>query len=138
MSTTGCSQPASGKVRFTSIVPACYAGRWPHVHVEVHPDEASITDAGNAIATSQVALPRDVCEAVYAQPGYESSVSNLADVSLSGDNVFGDDGGALQLATVTGDVTAGYTVALSVGVDTATEPGAGGGPGPGGGGRPPN
>lgn len=125
----------AGLVRFTSIVPACYDGRWPHVHLEVHPDAASITDAGNAIATSQVALPEDTCRQVYAQPGYEQSVTNLADVSLADDMVFGDDGGASQLATVGGDVARGYTVALPVRVDPRTAPAAGG---PGGGdGRPP-
>ena len=46
-----------GKVRFTSIFPACYSGRWPHIHFEVYPDAASITDSTNAIATSQLALP---------------------------------------------------------------------------------
>jgi protocatechuate 3,4-dioxygenase beta subunit len=51
-----------GKVRFTSIFPACYPGRWPHVHFEVYPDRASITDPADAIATSQVALPKDACE----------------------------------------------------------------------------
>ena len=51
---------AEGNVRFTSIVPACYSGRWPHVHFEVYPDEASITDSANAIATSQLAFPKDV------------------------------------------------------------------------------
>jgi protocatechuate 3,4-dioxygenase beta subunit len=136
---------AAGLVRFTSVFPACYDGRWPHVHFEVYPDQGSITDAANAIATSQVALPQDVCEAVYATPGYEASVGNLARVSLTSDNVFGDDGGAGQLATVTGDVSSGYTVRLAVGVDTATTPtgggtggdgapsGAPGGPPPGGG-----
>ena len=47
----------SGTVSYTSIFPACYSGRWPHIHFEVYPDEASITDAANAIATSQVAAP---------------------------------------------------------------------------------
>src|SRR6185312_170392 len=88
---------AAGKVSFTSVFPACYSGRWPHIHFEVYPDQAAISDAANAIATSQVALPQDVCQVVYAEPGYEASVDNLADVSLSSDNVFGDDGGALQL-----------------------------------------
>lgn len=46
---------ADGVVTFTSIFPACYDGRWPHIHFEVYPDEASITDASKAIATSQVA-----------------------------------------------------------------------------------
>ena len=117
---------ADGLVRFTSIVPACYDGRWPHIHVEVYPDQGSTTDSTNAIATSQVALPQDVCEAVYATTGYEASVDNLSRVSLTGDNVFGDDGGASQLAAVTGDVTSGYTVRLAVGVDTGTTPTGGG------------
>ncbi len=57
-------------------------------------------------------------------------MTNLARVTLDGDNVFGDDGGASQLATVTGDVSAGYTVTLPVRVDTRTTP-TGGGPPPG-------
>jgi protocatechuate 3,4-dioxygenase beta subunit len=130
---------SSGKVKFTSIFPACYSGRWPHIHFEVYPDEASITDSTNAIATSQVALPQDVCTTVYAESGYEQSVNNLSQVTLSSDNVFGDDSGALQLATVTGDVSSGYTVSLNVGVDTSTSAGGGGSaPGGGGGGTPPS
>jgi protocatechuate 3,4-dioxygenase beta subunit len=108
---------ASGKVTFTSIFPGCYTGRWPHVHFEVYPDQAGITDASNAIATSQVALPQDVSETVYAQSGYEDSVGNLSELSLDTDMVFRDDGAAHQLGTVTGDVASGYTVSLSVGVN---------------------
>jgi protocatechuate 3,4-dioxygenase beta subunit len=117
---------SSGKVSFTSVFPGCYDGRWPHIHFEVYPDQASITDSTNAIATSQVALPQDVCEAVYAEEGYEASVSNLSRLSLTSDNVFGDDGGASQLATVTGDVGSGYTVTLPVRIDTTTTPTGGG------------
>ena len=113
---------ADGKVRFTSIFPACYTGRWPHIHFEVYPDQASITDSTKAIATSQVALPKNVSDTVYAQTGYEASVPNLAQLSLATDNVFGDDGGVTQLGTVTGDVTNGYAVALAVRVDTRTAP----------------
>jgi protocatechuate 3,4-dioxygenase beta subunit len=127
---------ATGLVRFTSIFPACYDGRWPHVHVEVYPDQTSISDASTAIATSQVALPQATCEEVYAQSGYEASPANLARVSLAGDMVFGDDGGVRQLGAVTGDVTSGYTVSLPVAVDTSTTPSAGGAPG-GAWGRPP-
>jgi protocatechuate 3,4-dioxygenase beta subunit len=116
---------AAGKVRFTSVFPGCYDGRWPHVHFEVYPDQASTADAADAIATSQVALPQAACEQAYAQPGYEASVANLARVSLDGDGVFGDDGGASQLGTATGDATTGVTVALAVGVDTTTAPGGG-------------
>jgi len=111
-----------GTVTYTSIFPACYAGRWPHIHFEVYPDEASITDSATAVATSQVALPKDVCNTVYAQAGYEQSVQNLAEINLDSDNVFGEDSAALQLATVTGDVTDGYAITLQVNVDTNTTP----------------
>jgi protocatechuate 3,4-dioxygenase beta subunit len=72
---------ATGRVSFTSIFPACYTGRWPHVHFEVYPDQASITDSTKAIATSQVALPEDASRTVYAQSGYESSIRTLAGVA---------------------------------------------------------
>ena len=123
----------SGVVTFDSLFPGCYAGRWPHVHFEVYPDEASITDSTNAIATSQVALPQNACESVYALEDYTGSTENLSSLSLTSDNVFGDDGGIHQLGTATGD-TSGYTVSLTVPVDTSTEPTGGGAPGgtPGG------
>lgn len=133
---------AEGRVSFTSVFPGCYSGRWPHIHFEVYPDAASITDAANAIATSQLALPEQECAAVYAESAYNGSSENLARITLTADNVFGDDGGASQLATVTGAVESGYTAALVVGVDTSTTPAAGVAPGsegngPGGGGEPP-
>ena len=131
---------SDGKVTFTSIIPACYTGRWPHIHFEVYPDVDSITDATNAIATSQAAMPEEVSTAVFVLDGYEGSTENMAQVTLANDNVFGDDGGELQLATATGDVTNGYVVTLDVPVDTSTEPTAGTAPsgGGGGGGTPPS
>ena len=133
---------ADRKVSFTSIFPACYSGRWPHIHFEVYPDQAGIIDATKAIGTSQVALPENACDTVYARAGYQQSVTNLAQLSLATDNVFGDDGGATQLGTVTG----GYTVSLAVRVDTRTTPTGGQLPGdgcpsgapPGPGGTPPS
>ncbi|MCM3500267.1 intradiol ring-cleavage dioxygenase [Microbacterium sp. P26] len=120
---------SDGVVSFTSIFPGCYDGRWPHIHFEVYPNVDAITDASNAIATSQVALPQAACEVVYADAAYPSSASNLTRVSLESDNVFGDDGGALELATATGDNSTGWTVALGVRVDTTTTPTAGAMPG---------
>ncbi|WP_312809177.1 intradiol ring-cleavage dioxygenase [Corynebacterium variabile] len=136
---------ADGTVSFTSIVPACYTGRWPHIHFEVYPSVEDITDSENAIATSQIAIPEDVCNAVFALDAYEGSSENLSQVTLESDNVFGDDAGASQLATMSGDVDSGYIASLTARVDTTTEPTGGaapeGGPGEGGpggeGGEPP-
>ena len=106
---------ANGKVTFTSIFPGCYAGRWPHIHFEVYPSLAAATNVANKIATSQIALPKAACDLVYATAGYESSVTNLSQVTLATDNVF-SDGSALELATMTGSVASGFTAALTVAV----------------------
>lgn len=127
-----------GTVTFTSIMPGCYSGRWPHIHFEVFPDKASISDATNNVLTSQLAIPEDVATQVYALTGYTGSASNLSKITLATDNVF-SDGWDQQVATVTGDADSGYTVSIIVPIDTTTEqemsggmPGGGEG-GPGGG-----
>jgi protocatechuate 3,4-dioxygenase beta subunit len=105
---------ADGTVEFTSIFPAAYSGRWPHVHFEVYPSLDDATSASNKLRTTQLALPQDVCETVYANAeGYEASVANLAQTSLSTDMVF-SDGYSLQLANVTGSVDNGYVATLNV------------------------
>ena len=106
---------ADGAVRFTTIFPACYSGRWPHIHFEVYPSLTKATDGSNKIATSQIALSGDTCRAVYATSGYEQSASNLSRVSLDSDNVFAD-GYDLQLPTITGDPNRGYQLTFECAV----------------------
>jgi protocatechuate 3,4-dioxygenase beta subunit len=105
----------NGVAIFTSIYPACYSGRWPHIHFEVYPSVAEATAAGKTIATSQIALPADVSAKVYATDGYSASVRNFAQVSLATDNVF-SDGADLETPTVAGSVTDGLAISLNVGV----------------------
>jgi protocatechuate 3,4-dioxygenase beta subunit len=57
---------ANGTVTFTSIFPACYSGRWPHIHFEVYASLSDATSSGPIVKTSQIALPKEGCEAVYA------------------------------------------------------------------------
>ena len=107
---------SSGTATFTSIFPAAYSGRWPHIHFEVYQSLAQATSSGQIVKTSQIALPEAACAEVYATAGYEASVRNLAQTSLTSDNVFGNDGGIYQLATVTGNATDGYVANLTIGV----------------------
>ena len=107
---------ATGTVTFTSIFPACYSGRWPHIHFEVYSSVADATSSGPIVKTSQIALPQEACDAVYATDGYSASVRNLSQVSLQRDNVFGNDAGIHQIATMSGNTSSGYTSALTVGV----------------------
>ncbi|MBH0781627.1 dioxygenase family protein [Nocardia bovistercoris] len=143
----------TGTVTYTTIFPACYDGRWPHIHFEVFDSLESAVAGDNARLTSQIALPQQICEQVYAHDsGYSRSVSNLSGVSLASDNVFGD-GWDAELAAVTGTPATGLDIALTVGVAAKSAnagsgnapgrppggggPGSGGGPGGGPGGPPP-
>jgi protocatechuate 3,4-dioxygenase beta subunit len=106
-----------GLVEFQSVFPACYSGRWPHLHFEVYPSLDKATSQANRIATSQIALPADICEAVYATSGYEDSVRTLSQVSLASDMVFAEDQAAHQLGTISGSIGNGLTVELAVAVN---------------------
>lgn len=108
----------NGQVTFTTIFPACYMGRMPHIHFEVYPSlaAATTTPVSDQVRTSQIALPTAVCNAVYATSGYSASIANFAATSFANDMVF-SDGYSTQLATVTGDTSAGYVATLQVGID---------------------
>ncbi|YCK82075.1 intradiol ring-cleavage dioxygenase [Arthrobacter sp. D3-18] len=105
---------ANGQLTFSTIYPGAYNGRWPHIHFEVFESLGNTTAAGQVLAVSQIALTETACKEVYASSGYESSARNFPKTTLTSDNVFGDDGGIYQLATVSGSVAGGYTAALNV------------------------
>ncbi len=105
---------ANGQVTFQTIFPGAYSGRWPHIHFEVFESMDNATAAGQVLAVSQIALTEAACKEVYASAGYESSARNFPRTTLKSDNVFGDDGGIYQLATMTGSVSGGYTAGLNV------------------------
>ncbi|WP_295992799.1 intradiol ring-cleavage dioxygenase [Rugamonas sp.] len=106
---------SGGNVTFESIFPACYSGRMPHVHLEVYPSLAKSVSAANRIKTTQFTFPMATLNQVYATAGYSASVANLAQTSYATDMVF-SDGTSLQMATVTGNVSDGYVVTLTIGV----------------------
>mgnify|MGYP003575365884 CR=1 FL=1 len=105
---------ANGQLTFSTIYPGAYNGRWPHIHFEVFESMSNTTAAGQVLAVSQIALTEAACKTVYATAGYESSARNFPNTTLTSDNVFGDDGGIYQLATISGSVAGGYTAALNV------------------------
>ena len=104
-----------GKLKFASVFAAAYAGRWPHIHFEVYESIDAATSAGSKLKTSQVALPKEACEVVYATERYQQSAQNLAQTSLETDNVF-SDGYASQVADWSGSPRDRIKLALNVGV----------------------
>jgi protocatechuate 3,4-dioxygenase beta subunit len=106
----------NGTAWFRTIYPACYSGRWPHIHFEVYSSVAKAVANGPIVKTSQIAMPQAVSKRVYAAGGYSGSTGNLARTSLSTDNVFSDDRAIHQLATVTGSVAKGYVANLTIAI----------------------
>lgn len=107
---------ASGQVTFTTIVPGCYAGRMPHMHLEVYPSLAKATTASNKVKTTQLAFPTETLRTVYSTAtGYTASLNNLGSMSFASDNVF-SDGTDLEMTTLTGSVSAGYTANISIAI----------------------
>jgi protocatechuate 3,4-dioxygenase beta subunit len=106
---------ADGTVVFDTIFPAAYSGRWPHIHFEVYADLDTATQAGSRLRTSQLAIPKDACDAVYKTYGYGGSITNLAQTSLDTDMVFAD-GHAGQLADWSGSPDSRVDLGLNVGV----------------------
>ncbi|MGQ0565672.1 MAG: dioxygenase family protein [Gemmobacter sp.] len=111
---------ADGVVQFTSIVPACYPGRWPHVHVEVFSSPEAAVSGEASLLISQVALPEAAMASVYATDArYAASVATLRGVTMARDMVFRDNTPeqiAAQTMAMTGDAAAGFTATATVGV----------------------
>ncbi len=110
---------SSGQVTFTTILPGCYAGRYPHMHFEVFSSPSTATSGRFASLVSQIAIPEAVCTAVYAESAYGSSATNFARVSLATDGIFADNSTAQKAAmvlTMSGSVTAGYAGSATIGL----------------------
>jgi protocatechuate 3,4-dioxygenase beta subunit len=109
-----------GRVRFTTVFPACYPGRWPHIHFEVFSGAEMAVSGKAALLTSQFAFPEAECRAVYAaDPLYAASVQTLEGVSLKRDGIFRDSSAtelAAQTLSLTGDPQGGYRATGRVGL----------------------
>ena len=110
---------SNGQVTFTTIFPACYSGRWPHMHFEIFSSLSIATGGGYSVLTSQLAMPTALCNTIFADTTtYPSSKSNFASVSLSSDGVFSDNTSAQithQTPTFTA-ATTGYTATALIGI----------------------
>lgn len=112
---------SNGKVTFTTIYPGCYSGRWPHIHFEVFVDGLTSASTGRtADLISQLAMPAAVNAAVYnGDSRYTASIANYNSISLSSDNVFGDNTSAQlsqQTPSLSGSVSAGYSGTNVIGI----------------------
>ena len=111
---------SNGQVTFTTIFPGCYSGRFPHIHVEVFTSLSAATSGRASKLITQVAPPSAVCTTVYNGSSlYSASIRNFAQISLSSDNVFGDNTTAQNnqmTMAMSGSVSAGYTATNTIGI----------------------
>jgi protocatechuate 3,4-dioxygenase beta subunit len=110
----------NGQVTFETIFPACYSGRYPHIHFEIYRSLSVATAYTNAILTAQMAMPSAICSAVYEGSSlYGSSVAEFANVATSTDLVFASSTAAelaAQTPSLTGSVADGFTGTITIGV----------------------
>ncbi|MCK7556061.1 intradiol ring-cleavage dioxygenase [Chitinophaga sedimenti] len=99
---------SNGQVKFTSIFPGWYQGRATHIHVHVY--DAS----GNSLKVTQIAFPEGTGSAVAVVNGYSKGLSGYT--YNKNDNVFSDDTAGTEIATVTGNTTDGFTLAIKLNV----------------------
>jgi protocatechuate 3,4-dioxygenase beta subunit len=103
---------AKGVVHFASIYPGWYPGRITHIHFQVY---LNADTGGSATATSQLAFPQAVTQAVYGSPLYAARGQNTSVADFAHDGVF-SDGVKLQMTKTKGSVDTGYAAKLLVGV----------------------
>ncbi|KQT45999.1 hypothetical protein ASG47_13755 [Devosia sp. Leaf420] len=124
---------AEGKVRFTTIFPGCYDGRWPHIHFEVFENAEKAVSGDASLLTAQIALPHDISADVYAADSrYSNGTSNLGRITIATDMVFRDNSEAevaQQTLAITGSPTGPLAGTVTIPVDlTATRSTSGGRP----------
>jgi protocatechuate 3,4-dioxygenase beta subunit len=100
---------AKGIASFISIYPGWYSGRAPHVHIEV------LSSSGTSLLVTQLAFPENVSSQVYSSSNY--AAHGQANTSNTSDNVFSDSLSS-ELATVTGNLTDGFTLSQTIIVNT--------------------
>jgi protocatechuate 3,4-dioxygenase beta subunit len=97
---------SNGLVTFTSIFPGWYSPRAPHIHVHIY------NSAGTSLLVTQIAFPTDVCNTVYTTAS-DYTAHGTQDTANTADSVFSDSL-ANELSTVTGSVSAGYTLTHTI------------------------
>jgi protocatechuate 3,4-dioxygenase beta subunit len=116
---------ADGKVRFTTIFPGCYDGRWPHIHFEVFTSVEAAVSGEASVLTAQIAMPEAESAAVYAADArYTNGTQNLGRITIASDNVFADNTEAeiaQQTLALTGTPQSGYAGTLTIPVDFTAE-----------------
>ena len=104
---------ANGLVTFTTIFPGWYTGRATHIHVHIY------NAAGTSLKITQIAFPEGSSSAVAivnsssgTAYGYTKGMTGYT--YNASDNVFSDDSTGVEIATITGSLSAGYELTHTI------------------------
>ncbi|PVD51700.1 intradiol ring-cleavage dioxygenase [Terrimonas sp.] len=98
----------NGLVTFTTIFPGWYQGRATHIHVHIY------NASGTSLKVTQIAFPEGSGSALLAVNGYSKGMSGYT--YNASDNIFSDDKDGVEMSTVTGDKTNGFSLAIQLNV----------------------
>lgn len=104
-----------GLVTFTSIFPGWYSGRATHIHVHIY------NASGTSLLVTQIAFPEGSSSAVATVNGssgttYGYTKGMTGYTYNASDNVFSDDTAGVEIATVSGSLSGGYTLTHTINV----------------------
>lgn len=97
---------ANGLVTFKSIFPGWYSGRATHIHVHVY------SASGNSLKITQIAFPEGSGTAVALVNGYKKGLTGYT--YNANDNVFSDDMLKVEVAKVTGSLSNGFELSMTI------------------------
>lgn len=99
---------SNGLVTFETIFPGWYQGRATHIHVHIY------NSSGNSLLVTQIAFQESLVNTVNTTGstyGYTKGMTGYT--SNANDNVF-SDGVEKEMSTVSGSLTAGYEMAITI------------------------
>lgn len=104
---------SNGVVKFTSIFPGWYSGRATHIHVHVY------NASGTSLLVTQISFPEGSSSAVATVNssagttyGYTKGMTGYT--YNANDNIFSDDTSNIEMATISGSISAGYALTHNI------------------------
>ncbi|NCT75493.1 MAG: intradiol ring-cleavage dioxygenase [Chitinophagaceae bacterium] len=104
---------SNGVVKFTSIFPGWYSGRATHIHVHVY------NASGTSLLVTQISFPEGSSSAVAtvnssAGTAYGYTKGMAGYTYNANDNIFSDDTSNIEMATISGSISAGYALTHNI------------------------
>jgi protocatechuate 3,4-dioxygenase beta subunit len=106
---------ANGRVTFTTIVPGWYAGRTTHIHLRIRSTYSDTSSTSDGTNTTQVFFDQTLVDTLSTTVSpYDTEGANPT--TNASDRVYSQQVDGVTLLTLVGDMTNGYTAAITLGL----------------------